>query len=81
MPDQYIFCHLALIEYALMKGHLQTADLTGFDQGADEESDQKTRSDQILGVTYNVKLLDGMERVTRFDKRGVQIFDEGFPGH
>lgn len=39
MPDQYTFCHLALIEYALMKGHLQSADLTGFDQGVDDESD------------------------------------------
>ncbi|XP_030746081.1 tyrosine-protein phosphatase non-receptor type 9-like [Sitophilus oryzae] len=39
MPDQYIFCHLALIEYALSKGHLQSVDLTGFDQGAEEESD------------------------------------------
>ncbi|XP_060525616.1 tyrosine-protein phosphatase non-receptor type 9-like [Cylas formicarius] len=39
MPDQYIFCHLALIEYALMRGHLQSVDLTGFDQGADEDSD------------------------------------------
>ncbi|KAJ3664717.1 hypothetical protein Zmor_000265 [Zophobas morio] len=39
MPDQYIFCHLALIEYALMKGHLQSADLTGFDPGADDDSD------------------------------------------
>ncbi|KAG5888795.1 hypothetical protein JTB14_007070 [Gonioctena quinquepunctata] len=39
MPDQYIFCHLALIEYALMKGHLQSADLTGFDQGVEDDSD------------------------------------------
>lgn len=39
MPDQYVFCHLALIEYALMKGFLQSADLTGFDQGVDDESE------------------------------------------
>ncbi|ERL85919.1 tyrosine-protein phosphatase non-receptor type 9 [Dendroctonus ponderosae] len=39
MPDQYIFCHLALIEYALMKGYLQSVDLAGFDQGVEEESD------------------------------------------
>lgn len=39
MPDQYVFCHLALIEYALMKGHLQSADLSGFDQGVEEDSD------------------------------------------
>ncbi|XP_066258086.1 tyrosine-protein phosphatase non-receptor type 9 [Euwallacea similis] len=39
MPDQYIFCHLALIEYALMKGYLQSVDLAGFDQPVDDESD------------------------------------------
>lgn len=39
MPDQYIFCHLALTEYALMKGYLQSVDLAGFDQGVEEESD------------------------------------------
>ncbi|KAK4883137.1 hypothetical protein RN001_006456 [Aquatica leii] len=39
MPDQYVFCHLALIEYAQMKGHLQSADLSGFDQDADEDSE------------------------------------------
>lgn len=39
MPDQYVFCHLALIEYALTKGYLQVADLSGFDQGADEDSE------------------------------------------
>ncbi|XP_022904212.2 tyrosine-protein phosphatase non-receptor type 9 isoform X1 [Onthophagus taurus] len=39
MPDQYVFCHLALIEYAISKGHLQSADLTGFDQGMDDDSD------------------------------------------
>lgn len=39
MPDQYVFCHLALIEYALLKGHLQSADLSGFDNMPDEDSD------------------------------------------
>ncbi|KAB0802212.1 hypothetical protein PPYR_04398 [Photinus pyralis] len=39
MPDQYVFCHLALVEYAQMKGSLQSADLSGFDQGADEDSE------------------------------------------
>ncbi|XP_076254583.1 protein tyrosine phosphatase Meg2 isoform X2 [Rhynchophorus ferrugineus] len=39
MPDQYIFCHLALIEYALNKGYLQSVDLTGFDQGGEDDSD------------------------------------------
>lgn len=38
MPDQYIFCHLALIEYAVSRGMLISADLTGFDD-REEESD------------------------------------------
>lgn len=37
MPDQYVFCHLALIEYALSRGFLQSADLTGFDEEDDSE--------------------------------------------
>ncbi|XP_017777960.1 PREDICTED: tyrosine-protein phosphatase non-receptor type 9 [Nicrophorus vespilloides] len=37
MPDQYVFCHIALIEYALVKGHLQSADLPEF--GTDDDSD------------------------------------------
>ncbi|XP_016988543.1 tyrosine-protein phosphatase non-receptor type 9 isoform X2 [Drosophila rhopaloa] len=32
MPDQYVFCHLALIEYAYSRGMLQTVDLAGFDE-------------------------------------------------
>lgn len=32
MPDQYVFCHLALIEYAVTRGMLVSADLTGFDE-------------------------------------------------
>ncbi|XP_064555968.1 tyrosine-protein phosphatase non-receptor type 9 isoform X2 [Drosophila montana] len=32
MPDQYVFCHLALIEYAISRGMLQTVDLAGFDE-------------------------------------------------
>ncbi|MCL4122462.1 UNVERIFIED_CONTAM: hypothetical protein GTU68_033655, partial [Idotea baltica] len=31
MPDQYVFCHLALLEYALSCGKLQEVDLTGFE--------------------------------------------------
>ncbi|XP_018325453.1 tyrosine-protein phosphatase non-receptor type 9 isoform X2 [Agrilus planipennis] len=38
MPDQYVFCHLALIEYALMRGYLKSADLSGF-EGVDEDSE------------------------------------------
>ncbi|XP_055695691.1 tyrosine-protein phosphatase non-receptor type 9 [Lutzomyia longipalpis] len=36
MPDQYVFCHLALIEYALSRGMLQSADLAGFDDREEE---------------------------------------------
>lgn len=39
MPDQYIFCHLALIEYALDQGYLQSADLAGFNDIKDDDSD------------------------------------------
>ncbi|XP_055550630.1 tyrosine-protein phosphatase non-receptor type 9 isoform X1 [Wyeomyia smithii] len=38
MPDQYVFCHLALIEYALSRSMLQSADLSGFDD-RDDDSD------------------------------------------
>lgn len=38
MPDQYVFCHLALIEYAVSRGMLQSADLSGFD---DREEDSE----------------------------------------
>ncbi|XP_030386559.1 tyrosine-protein phosphatase non-receptor type 9 isoform X2 [Scaptodrosophila lebanonensis] len=38
MPDQYVFCHLALIEYALSRGMLQSVDLAGFD---DREQDSE----------------------------------------
>lgn len=36
MPDQYVFCYLALLEYLLTRGLLQDVDLSGFD---DSESD------------------------------------------
>ena len=36
MPDQYVFCHLAFLEYALNMEHVQEIDLTGFDDGVDE---------------------------------------------
>ncbi|XP_052742529.1 tyrosine-protein phosphatase non-receptor type 9 isoform X1 [Bicyclus anynana] len=39
MPDQYVFCHLALLEYAVMHGYLESADLTGFDEDVEEESE------------------------------------------
>lgn len=36
MPDQYVFCHLALIEYAIMRKKLQSIDLTGFNDGEED---------------------------------------------
>lgn len=39
MPDQYVFCHLALIEYALGKQLIPHVDLAGFDNLADDESE------------------------------------------
>lgn len=39
MPDQYVFCHLALIEYAISRGMLTELDMTGFDDDEEEESD------------------------------------------
>ncbi|XP_045450142.1 tyrosine-protein phosphatase non-receptor type 9 [Melitaea cinxia] len=39
MPDQYVFCHLALLEYAVMHGYLESADLSGFDDDNEEESE------------------------------------------
>lgn len=36
MPDQYVFCHLALIEYAISRGMLKSADLSGFDDKGDD---------------------------------------------
>lgn len=31
MPDQYVFCHLAFLEYVLNMGYVSEIDLTGFD--------------------------------------------------
>lgn len=39
MPDQYIFCHLALIEYALSKGLIPAPDLAGFENSPSEDSE------------------------------------------
>ncbi|XP_075979283.1 protein tyrosine phosphatase Meg2 isoform X1 [Anticarsia gemmatalis] len=39
MPDQYVFCHLAILEYAVMHGYLDSADLSGFDDDNEEESE------------------------------------------
>lgn len=36
MPDQYVFCHLALIEYAHSRSLLQSAELPGFDDRDDD---------------------------------------------
>lgn len=40
MPDQYVFCHLALIEYALAHKHLSPdINLEGFDDHDNSDSD------------------------------------------
>ncbi|XP_035224775.1 tyrosine-protein phosphatase non-receptor type 9-like [Stegodyphus dumicola] len=38
MPDQYVFCHLALLEYALSRGLLEDVDLSGF---SDDDSESE----------------------------------------
>lgn len=39
MPDQYVFCHLAVIEHALRQGYIEELDLSGFDD-SESESDE-----------------------------------------
>lgn len=40
MPDQYIFCHLALIEYAVHKGLIEKLpDLSAFDLTQEDDSE------------------------------------------
>ncbi|KAF4531565.1 hypothetical protein B566_EDAN013569 [Ephemera danica] len=39
MPDQYVFCHLALIEHALARGLVSSVDLSEFHDPADSDSD------------------------------------------
>ena len=36
MPDQYVFCYLALLEFALSRRLLQDVDLSGFDDSESE---------------------------------------------
>jgi len=35
-PDQYVFCHLAFLEYVLNKEYVDEIDLTGFDDDCDD---------------------------------------------
>lgn len=39
MPDQYVFCHIAIVEYAVMQRYLESADLTGFEDDHEQESE------------------------------------------
>lgn len=39
MPDQYVFCHLGIVEHALRQGDIEDLDLAGFDD-SDSESDE-----------------------------------------
>ncbi len=36
MPDQYVFCHLALIEHAQNEGLTDTVDLDGFEDSSSD---------------------------------------------
>ncbi|RWS28323.1 tyrosine-protein phosphatase non-receptor type 9-like protein [Leptotrombidium deliense] len=40
MPDQYMFCYLALLEYALMRGLLQETDLTDLEPDNESEFEE-----------------------------------------
>lgn len=37
MPDQYVFCHLAFLEYVLNMEYIEEIDLTGFDDDVDSD--------------------------------------------
>jgi tyrosine-protein phosphatase non-receptor type 9 len=37
MPDQFVFCHLAFLEYVLNMDYVEEIDLTGFDDDCDSE--------------------------------------------
>ena len=39
MPDQYVFCHLGIVEHAMRQGELEDLDLAGFDD-SDSDSDE-----------------------------------------
>ncbi|KAI1301652.1 Tyrosine-protein phosphatase non-receptor type 9 [Halotydeus destructor] len=39
MPDQYVFCYLALLEFALSRRLLEEIDLSGFDESESETED------------------------------------------
>ncbi len=36
MPDQYVFCHTALIEHAQAEGLLATGDVDGFEESSSD---------------------------------------------
>lgn len=39
MPEQYVFCHIAFLEWALEHSPDAEADLTGFDSGSEYDED------------------------------------------
>lgn len=39
MPDQYVFCHMALVEYAQQQGLIGEIDLECFNNDSSSESD------------------------------------------
>lgn len=50
MPDQYVFCHLALLEYALTRRLLENVDLSGF-------NDDDSESEWYIIVLYHLYFL------------------------
>ncbi|CAL4184285.1 unnamed protein product [Meganyctiphanes norvegica] len=47
MPDQYIFCYLALLDYAVSKNKLQEIVLTGFEDDGLEIEDGSDSDEEI----------------------------------
>jgi len=42
MPDQYVFCHTALLEHAVREGLLSQLSLPGFDDSSDSSDSDDT---------------------------------------
>lgn len=69
MPDQYIFCHLALIEYALSRGLIESKpDLSGFQVNKTWNNNNKTMSQMhsravfVEGRILKIKNFDSLLR-------------------
>lgn len=47
MPDQYIFCCLALLEYAMLKGMMADVDLSRFEDEEQSDADDWNEIDDV----------------------------------